>query len=124
VTAQTIQTKLATDTKASDSRARRTISRNLPVRGLWTITPVPLLFLFPPLFSWSRPCSPDPFPAQVALEHLDPMGEDYLDKLGHLKGAVQTHVYQEENDWFVHLKENAPTEDQRTVTARYEEYGR
>ena len=61
----------------------------------------------------------------AALEHLDPMGQDYMDKLGHLEGAVLTHVYQEENDWFLDLKENAPAADQEQATQRYaEEYGR
>ena len=61
----------------------------------------------------------------AALEHLDPLSEDYLDKLGHLEGAVATHVYEEENDWFLDLKENAPATDQKKATARYaEEYGR
>jgi hypothetical protein len=57
----------------------------------------------------------------AALEHLDPLSEDYLDKLGHLEGAVATHVYEEENDWFIDLKETAPAEDQQMATERYEE---
>ena len=61
----------------------------------------------------------------AALEHLDPLSEDYLDKLGHLEGAVATHVYQEESDWFVDLKEKASAADQAKATARYaEEFGR
>ena len=61
----------------------------------------------------------------AALEHLDPVSEDYLDKLGHLEGAVATHVYQEESDWFVDLKEKASAADQAKATARYaEEFGR
>jgi len=61
----------------------------------------------------------------AALETLDPMSQDYLDKLGHLEGAVATHVYQEESDWFVYMKEFAPAEAQAHATARYEEeYGR
>lgn len=45
--------------------------------------------------------------------------------LGHLEGAVATHVYQEESDWFVEMKQNAPAEAQARATARYaEEYGR
>ena len=61
----------------------------------------------------------------AALEHLDPLSEDYLDKLGHLQGAVETHVYEEESDWFPELKENAPPADQERASARYsEEYGR
>jgi len=61
----------------------------------------------------------------AALDHLDPMSQDYLDKLGHLEGAVFTHVYQEESDWFLDLKQNAPAEDQDRATERYaEEWGR
>jgi hypothetical protein len=60
----------------------------------------------------------------AALETLDPLSEDYLDKLGHLEGAVATHVYQEESDWFQFLKEFASAESQALATARYkEEYG-
>jgi hemerythrin superfamily protein len=57
----------------------------------------------------------------AALEMLDPLSDDYLDKLGHLQGAVQTHVYQEESEWFPYLKEFAPDEAQAHATARYEE---
>jgi hypothetical protein len=61
----------------------------------------------------------------AALEHLDPLSEDYLDKLGHLEGAVATHVYEEESDWFAYLKEFASPEDQQRATERYqEEYSR
>ncbi len=61
----------------------------------------------------------------AALETLDPLSEDYLDKLGHLEGAVATHVYQEESDWFPYLKEFAPAGAQAHATARYhEEYCR
>lgn len=61
----------------------------------------------------------------AALETLDPMSEDYLDKLGHLEGAVFTHVYQEESDWFLDMKQQAPTSDQARATMRYkEEYQR
>jgi len=61
----------------------------------------------------------------AALETLDPLSEDYLDKLGHLEGAVATHVYQEESEWFEYLKEFAPAEAQAHASARYrEEYSR
>jgi hypothetical protein len=61
----------------------------------------------------------------AALETLDPLSEDYLDKLGHLEGAVATHVYQEESDWFQYLKAFASDEVQAHATARYkEEYDR
>jgi hypothetical protein len=61
----------------------------------------------------------------AALETLDPLSDDYLDKLGHLEGAVATHVYQEEDDWLQYLKAFGSPEIQAHATARYrEEYGR
>ena len=57
----------------------------------------------------------------AALEVMDPMSEDYLDKLGHLEGAVKTHVFQEESDWFIDMKNQAPAEAQAHATARYKE---
>ena len=57
----------------------------------------------------------------AALEMMDLMSEDYLDKLGHLEGAVKTHVYQEESDWFVDMKRDAPADAQAHATARYKE---
>jgi hypothetical protein len=57
----------------------------------------------------------------AALETLDPMGQDYLDKLEHLEGAVGHHVYKEESDWFVDLKKDAPAEVQARVLRRYRE---
>jgi hypothetical protein len=59
------------------------------------------------------------------LERLDPMSEDYLDKLGHIEGAVAHHVFSEEGTWFTELAENASPGDQARITERYaEEYGR
>ena len=61
----------------------------------------------------------------AALEVMNPMSEDYLDKLGHLEGAVKTHVYQEESDWFIDMRREAPAEAQARASARYrEEAGR
>jgi hypothetical protein len=57
----------------------------------------------------------------AALEVMDPTSEEYLDKLGHLEGAVKIHVYQEESDWFVDMKQDAPAEAQAHATARYRE---
>jgi hypothetical protein len=57
----------------------------------------------------------------AALEVMDPMSDDFLDKLGHLEGAVKTHVFQEESDWFVDMKRDAPVEAQAHATARYQE---
>lgn len=61
----------------------------------------------------------------AALEVMDPMTEDYLDKLGHLEGAVKTHVYQEESKWFPKLLQDGSASDNDRVTRRYkEEYER
>jgi hypothetical protein len=57
----------------------------------------------------------------AALAYLDPMSEDYLDKLGHLEGAVAHHVFEEESKWFLELKEKAPADEQDRLTSRYEE---
>lgn len=55
------------------------------------------------------------------LERLEPMSEDYLDKLGHIEGAVLHHVYEEEGTWFINIIEQAPPEDQAHATQRYRE---
>ncbi len=58
------------------------------------------------------------------LENLDPLSEDYEDKLEHIRGAVAHHVYSEEGTWFLELAASAP-EEQAKITARYrEEYDR
>lgn len=55
----------------------------------------------------------------AALEGLDPMGQDYLDKLEHIRGAVAHHVYEEEGDWFLELDRSAGPEVGRQLTQRY-----
>jgi hypothetical protein len=55
------------------------------------------------------------------LEDLDPMSQEYLDKLEHIRGAVAHHVYEEEGNWFVDLKKKLPPADQTKVTFRYQE---
>lgn len=55
------------------------------------------------------------------LERLDPMSEDYLDKLEHIRGAVAHHVYSEEGTWFTELAEDLDAAEQALVTARYRE---
>ena len=57
----------------------------------------------------------------AALDDLEPMSQDYLDKLGHLEGAVLHHVYQEEGTWFPKLKEECGTDKAAMLTARYQE---
>ena len=59
------------------------------------------------------------------LEKLDPMSQDFMDKLEHIEGAVAHHMYAEEGNWFLDLKEKLPILDQSRLTQRYaEEYGR
>ena len=54
------------------------------------------------------------------LEYLDPLSQEFLDKLEHIRGAVAHHVYEEENDRFLDLKKlSAP--DQARLTMRYAE---
>jgi hemerythrin superfamily protein len=59
------------------------------------------------------------------LEHMDPMSQDFMDKLGHLEGAVKHHVYQEESNWFIDLIDAAPEADHDWISQRYtEEFNR
>ncbi len=59
------------------------------------------------------------------LEQLDPMSQDFIDKLEHIEGAVAHHMYDEEGNWLLDLKEKASAEQQVRLTERYtEEYKR
>jgi hypothetical protein len=59
------------------------------------------------------------------LEYLDPMSQDYLDKLEHLRGAVLHHMYEEEGTWFLELKRKAsPLEEVQLRTRYVEEFDR
>jgi hemerythrin superfamily protein len=61
----------------------------------------------------------------AALDNLDPMSEDYLDKLEHIRGAVSHHVYEEESKYFPKLKDAADTATQSKLSRKYkEEYER
>lgn len=61
----------------------------------------------------------------AALETIDPMSQDFIDKLEHIEGAVAHHVYTEEGDWFLDLKKQATPEQDALLTERYaEEYAR
>ena len=55
------------------------------------------------------------------LEDLPPMSQEFLDKLGHIEGAVAHHVYEEESNWFLDLKTKIPAADQVKLTQRYQE---
>lgn len=53
------------------------------------------------------------------LENIAPSSEAWLDKWGHIEGAVLTHMFEEENGWFLHLKEKGEHQDR--LAARYKE---
>lgn len=61
----------------------------------------------------------------AGLDELDPMSQDYLDKLEHLRGAVAHHVYEEEGNWFLDLQDKLDRGAHDKLTARYlEEFAR
>ena len=55
------------------------------------------------------------------LEGLDPASQDYHDKLKHIRGAVLTHMYEEEGTWFAELKQGSLEADQDMLTTRFRE---
>jgi hemerythrin superfamily protein len=55
------------------------------------------------------------------LEGLQPLSQEYLDKLEHIRGAVAHHVYEEEGSWFLDLKQKLPESDQVKLTYRYQQ---
>jgi hemerythrin superfamily protein len=57
----------------------------------------------------------------AALDDIDPMSQDYLDKLEHLRAAVAHHVYEEEHEWFPKLREMHDATKQTRLTRRYKE---
>ena len=59
------------------------------------------------------------------LGNLPPMSQEYLDKLEHIRGAVLHHVYEEEGNWFLDLRERLPEAEQQLIGERYlEEFNR
>lgn len=54
------------------------------------------------------------------LEKLDPMSQDYLDKLEEIRAAVAHHMYEEEGTWFRDLK-RADGVNEALLTQRYAE---
>ena len=59
------------------------------------------------------------------LEKLEPLSQDYLDKLEHIRGAVAHHVYEEENNRFPDIKNKLSPTEQDRLTSRYlEEFSR
>lgn len=59
------------------------------------------------------------------LEKLDPMTEEWREKLQHIEGALQQHMYQEEDSWLPDLARNMPAQEKQRMAQRYmEEYER
>ena len=53
------------------------------------------------------------------LDDLEPMAQDYLDKLEHLRATVAHRVYEEEKTWFPELRKIANSTLQSKLTHRY-----
>ncbi|CAN5327106.1 hypothetical protein BH10PSE17_BH10PSE17_01190 [soil metagenome] len=56
----------------------------------------------------------------AALDEMDPMSQDFVDKLGHLQGAVAHHMYREEGTWFPNLVTESEVV-QSKLSSRYRE---
>jgi hemerythrin superfamily protein len=60
----------------------------------------------------------------AALEQMDPMSSEYVEKLDGVRTAVAHHMIEEEGTWFADLRQS-PDVDQDMITQRYsEEYNR
>lgn len=57
----------------------------------------------------------------AALEEMDPMSQDYTDKLEHVRSAVLHHIYEEESEWFMDLNEKLGATKQQHMTLRFTE---
>jgi iron-sulfur cluster repair protein YtfE (RIC family) len=55
------------------------------------------------------------------LERMDPMSQDWLDKLEHIRGAVLHHMYEEEGTWFIDLHREAGQSNHPMLTRRFRE---
>jgi hypothetical protein len=55
----------------------------------------------------------------AALEKIDPMSPQYLDKLEHIRDAVAHHMLVEETTWFLELQQRADGADDAYLTMRY-----
>lgn len=55
------------------------------------------------------------------LEKINPMSDEWREKLEHIQGAVQQHVYQEESSWFPKVAATVGEDESDMLTARYRE---
>lgn len=59
------------------------------------------------------------------LEKIDPLSEQWREKLSHIQGAVLQHMYQEEDSWLPNLVDKLPAAEKARMTERFvEEYER
>jgi hemerythrin superfamily protein len=57
----------------------------------------------------------------AALDDLEPLSQDYADKLEHLRAAVAHHVFEEESKWFPELRAIEDSALQGKLSRRYSE---
>jgi len=60
----------------------------------------------------------------AALDGLQCLSKDYMDKLEHLRAAVSHHVYEEESTWFPKLLAAADSKNVQLTTRYREEFER
>lgn len=58
------------------------------------------------------------------LERLDPGGKEWEDKLDHIRGALLHHMYEEEGDWLLELKQKSGDGEMWLTDRFLEEYDR
>ena len=57
----------------------------------------------------------------AALEMLEPLTEEFRDKLEHLRAAVAHHIYEEESTWFPALADEGDASVQQRLSGRFAE---
>lgn len=58
----------------------------------------------------------------AALQKLEPGSREWMEKLEHIEGAVQQHVYQEESSWLPDVITNAPVETRQRMSTQFRDY--
>jgi len=52
------------------------------------------------------------------LERIDPATEEWMEKLDHVRSAVQQHIYQEEDSWLPQVLEKASAPERELMSRR------
>ena len=55
----------------------------------------------------------------AALQELEPLSQEYLDKTEEIRQAVAHHVYEEESKWFLALRKSAESSTQSKLSRLY-----